>query len=226
MTNALDLENRIGELARESASYYQQLLHPPLSRVAQSVLWRLTLKQGMSLTELAKDMDASISNIKKHVDELKGLGLLRSENGPRGSVILAISDTKITEVTDWKARVISEIYSVFDVLSAEERLILNDMLSRILLHLRDMATKTDSSPLTTALPTVHTAEHNSEERREKHNSSSTEQSMPSGFTAASLVGLKITVEAYAAASASSRERTPSGGAIITQVQAVEGSQSD
>lgn len=226
MTNSLDLENRIGELARESASYYQQLLDPPLSRVAQSVLWRLTIKPGMSLTELAKDMDASTSNIKKHVDELKELGFLQSENGPRGSVILSISETKRSDVADWKARVVSEIYSVFNVLSAEEQGILNDMLSRILVNLRNMAKEIESLPLTTVLPTVYSAERSSEERRGKQNSSSTEQPMPSGFTAASFVGLKVTVEAYAAASVSSREGTPSEGAIMTQVQAVEGSQSD
>lgn len=218
MSTPFHLENLVGQLARESAEHYLLLINPPLHKVAQAILWRLTIAERMTLTDLAKAMCVSPSVAKKYVDELIELGLLATHKGPRGSTPLSIAPDRKEEIDRWKANVLKSIRYVFEDLEPNEKVFLHDLLTRVISRVRQRSSDQSSMDVAVAHPNTENAGRQAEGRTSEQASHSSSHTVPSSFAAASVAGLKVTIEAFAGAAVMLEKNGTSQTVVFTRVQ--------
>ena len=127
---------RIGVVTRDFAASgaYPFRAHD-LGRGPMNLLFVLSRRDGVSVSELAKGLRVTSSAVSQTVDALRSVGLVTSETNPadRRSRIIHLTDAARAEVDQFQQAYFEEIAPRFDALSVAEI----GELDRILSLLRD-----------------------------------------------------------------------------------------
>lgn len=194
-----ELDNHVGRLARETAACYRSLFDPPLALRAQAILWRLTVNDLMSITDLSRAMSVSKSEVKKHTDYLLAEGLVVTTRAPRGSEPLRLHPERLAEVHAWKSKVLYTIKDAYASLEESEQKTLNELTLRVLTHVRTIVS---SAPERAEPDPSSSTKTSSQREQQAADEEGLERpsvaEMPDVFCAAPV---KVTVEFVAAASA-------------------------